>query len=241
LSGGQELWTCELEKCDSPQEWTKLTDARKTESPCWSPDGQWIAFNASIDVHMATHVVREDGSDLRRVTESRADSPSWSHDGNWIYYYTKKDGIFKIPIEDGEPMGEPIHLVAEGINPVESPDTRFLYFWRRTGDYVLGASNDAGALHKVSVEGGQDVQVVVDVLSGGWDVAETGIYYFSTRNEQFEFYDLETGRITQLGRPTNPIRRGYPDRGISVAAEEDWLVYESAEVPLDVMLVKNFR
>jgi Tol biopolymer transport system component len=58
--------------------------------PVWSPDGRWIAFYAFVDGETSLHVVRSDGSEVRRLADvhgaSRPEGLSWSPDSRSIAY-----------------------------------------------------------------------------------------------------------------------------------------------------------
>ncbi len=76
-------------------------------APQWSPDGEWLLFVAGEHYNCHPHIVRRDGSGLRKVADRRghrgevtifdvpdfhggsSDVPIWSRDGKWIYYTAK--------------------------------------------------------------------------------------------------------------------------------------------------------
>lgn len=72
----------------------QLTFSQEHESePAWSPDGTKIAF-ASLHLtgnggYSEIFVMNPDGSDQRRLTESKYDrSPTWSPDGTKIAFWS---------------------------------------------------------------------------------------------------------------------------------------------------------
>ena len=62
------------------------------ESPCWSPDGGWIAYvadpgpDAAVNPQTAIFLVASAGGGLRELARLRGDltAPAWSPDGRWI-------------------------------------------------------------------------------------------------------------------------------------------------------------
>lgn len=103
-SGQAEVWILDLET----RQVRNLTDHPGGDyRPAWSPDGQWIAFTSDrgsdgaragtpartgqFSPTQATglHVVRTDGSGLRRVTDSGVSvgGAAWSPDGSRVAFY----------------------------------------------------------------------------------------------------------------------------------------------------------
>jgi hypothetical protein len=83
-------------------------------APAWSRDGEWLAFTASDGIH----VVRKDGSQLRRVVELNVPPYSgvpyvwsedvsvaaWSPDGEWLVYHRVTGHsviIYKVNVASG--------------------------------------------------------------------------------------------------------------------------------------------
>ncbi len=73
----------------------KLT---KGASPCWSPDGQKIAFAAEKDGNWDIFYMNTDGTDITRLTAHPAEDvyPSWSPDGTMIAFNSERSGSSQI-------------------------------------------------------------------------------------------------------------------------------------------------
>ncbi|MEA3225215.1 MAG: hypothetical protein U9Q07_04630 [Planctomycetota bacterium] len=105
---GVDVWTIPLDS-GLP---VRLTSDESSECyPCWSPDGEWIAFvdhraTSEEDGLDAIYVVSAEGGEARQLT-SVADSVgsgaiAFSPDGERIAFFS--DGSIKtIPVEGGEP------------------------------------------------------------------------------------------------------------------------------------------
>ncbi|MBA3873487.1 MAG: PD40 domain-containing protein [Anaerolineae bacterium] len=92
--GGSQIYTMDADGSNI----RSLTSAKKyNQSAVFSPDGQWIAFESTRDqsdnyenLPFDIYVMREDGSDVKRLTFDGGFSPSWSPDGTQIVYDTSK-------------------------------------------------------------------------------------------------------------------------------------------------------
>jgi Tol biopolymer transport system component len=67
-------------------------------APAWSPDGSHIAFYSEQNGAADLFVMRVDGSDRRRLTETKADegAPAYAPDGGRIAFDSDADGNFEI-------------------------------------------------------------------------------------------------------------------------------------------------
>jgi Tol biopolymer transport system component len=70
--------------------------ARAAESPSWSPDGRWIAYDGYGPDSIATDIclVRPDGKGRKQLTHTLSDNraPAWSPDATLIVY--EQDAFF---------------------------------------------------------------------------------------------------------------------------------------------------
>jgi Tol biopolymer transport system component len=105
---GLDIWTIPLDS-GTP---TRLTSDRfGAKYPCWSPDGQWVAFTdwhaKSEDEHFkAISIVPAAGGDVRQITSEAVSvgdgAIAFSPDGERIAFFSG-NAIKTIPVEGGQP------------------------------------------------------------------------------------------------------------------------------------------
>lgn len=110
--------------------------------PCWSPDGNWIAYALDEAGNMDIWKKPVDGGQAIQLTsyDSNEIQPAWSPDGEIIAFSSDKNGggIFIVHSEGGTPY----QLTTFGLNPTWSPDNKTIAFdW--LGDiYLVSTSGE---------------------------------------------------------------------------------------------------
>ncbi|WP_189487483.1 PD40 domain-containing protein [Asticcacaulis endophyticus] len=73
----------------------ELTRGGHENFPSWSPDGNSIAFTSDRDGDYDIYIIKPDGSDLKRLTQSPGNDAHnvWSPDGQWIAFTSSRGGF----------------------------------------------------------------------------------------------------------------------------------------------------
>ncbi len=131
-----------LSKANSPDVWIssstgknlkRLTETRAEDesSPCWSPDGRWVAFVTKMGGRRVLAKASSDGGPITRIATSgvlNPSEPSWSPDGTTIAFTAQMGGfsICVVPAEGGEAK-----VLADGEDPSWAQNSRTLIFTKR--------------------------------------------------------------------------------------------------------------
>ncbi len=119
-------------------------------SPSYSPDNQFIIFNSDRSRSPQLYVMRNDGSDQKRVSfgQGRYLNPVWSPNGDYISFIKILNGVFYIGIM--RPNGDEEKILASG-HMIEAPS------WSPNGKLLIFSSTSKGSkksrLYMVDITG----------------------------------------------------------------------------------------
>jgi Tol biopolymer transport system component len=234
-SGPHEIWVCDKDGSGVVQlTWL----GAPSNDPCWSPDGERIAFTSSVDGQWEVYVISANGGRPQRLTNDPARDlgvPSWSRDGKWIYFWSDRSGedqVWKVPASGGEAVQV---TLKGGSGAFESPDGKSVYYTKSDG------------LWKVPVEGGQET-LVFKPCAGIISLGSEGIYSMSEpppgADYLIQFYSLATGRI----KPVATIQKSVAAIGKTynfdptISPDGQWFLYSQVNRRgSDLILVENFH
>jgi len=251
-SGSQQIWVADRDGSSL----RRVTDlaAAAVHVGAWSPDGQTLVFDASIDARADLYTVRIAGGAAVRLTTGAdgGKDPEWSRDGRWIYYASNRNGrqtLWKIPAGGGDA----VLLTSEGgFEPRESPDGRSLVFVDRPR-MPYAREVPSPRLHRVPVEGGPVEALDIDVKPGAWEMTDAGIVFLvipgiaygiegADASDVLQMYDFQERRIRTLGQLAFRVRTFGATPLLTVSRDGRWLVATRVDRwERDIVAVDGFR
>ncbi|MCC3859663.1 hypothetical protein [Pseudemcibacter aquimaris] len=170
----------------------------------WSPDGQKISFILNTDEGTDIWMIRRDGTDLTRITETVENEfhPKWSHDGNYLVYDTGPNDmrtINRIDVNSGESVVMVPATTGWGVGvPSFSNDDSKLVYER----YPLDGSQEDRSLWIMDVNTQKSYQLAEGNGIGGsaWLPDDSGLLYHQIIDDYsiFKINVDGTGRINLL-------------------------------------------
>ena len=209
-SGTREIWNCASSDGLHCIEVTSL-NASSTGYPRWSPDGKRLLFESMAEGYWGAYMVDATGGAPRLLNreDPHGGSPSWSHDGRWIYYSSRDTGgrhIWRIPAEGGKAV--PITRNG-GFMPVDSPDSKTLYYLRDDPPLSVRFNERSGTddLFRSAADGSGETKLVTGIANFGFAVAADRIYYLHEPGgggieiREFLLANGSDSRVVSIDRP----------------------------------------
>jgi len=225
-SGNIEIWVCDADGANA----VRLTNARGEElgNPEWSPDGTRIAFEWHRDATGGIYTVSPGGGGLQPVAvdSNQYRMPAWTHDGRSIYSVVTRSGheeIWKASVQGGAAV--PVaHLAGRAAR--ESPDGKYLFFFRAGEVWRVPLSHDTPAQAPAKILDGLHPQADW----GNWDVSDSGIYYIHRREQEnatidYLAFDHQSVRTLYV-MPRLPV---YGERGLALSADGKFLLFSQVD------------
>lgn len=139
-------------------------------TPQVSPDGRYIVFGSFRNSSYQIWRMDSDGRNSEQLTHGPGvPAFSISPDGRWVICHPWAGGIFKVPIEGGNPVG----VIAKGFtrNPQVSPDGKLLAY------FFEDEQTKRPKIAVVEFDGGAPVKMFELPVSAGTTFFEAGHYH----------------------------------------------------------------
>ncbi|MBU0755089.1 MAG: peptidase S41, partial [Planctomycetes bacterium] len=205
----EDLWVCLLDGTGL----RRLTTHPGVESdPCFSKDGQWIAFSGQYDGNIDVYLVSVDGGIPQRLTWHPAPDQvqAFSPDGKYVLFtsdravHTRRfTQLFEVPVTGGHPIALPIPNASKG---TYSPDGKKIAYLPNDEVFLQWKNYRGGTTARIWLYDREDHSVEQIPQPEGrcndtdpmWH--EGTVYFRSDRNGEFNLFAFEVGtqKVEQL-------------------------------------------
>ena len=219
-SGSPEIWLADADG-HNPVKLTSF-NGPLTGAPSWCSDGRRIAFDSRASGSSAIYILDVFEGRPRRLETSQANLslPAWSRDCHWIIASNGRTALYRVPTVGGSV--EPF---------TEKRAYRAIVIGSRV---IFNVAGDTSVeLWSKPMEGGAEapLQGMIPLrYDDSWTATPRGVYYTSSSalTPVVGFYDFTT-HGTHVVRTLESSPEALGGLGMSVSADERWLLYTRSE------------